>query len=94
MNNLLIAACIVLAATISLCLYKGAKGPTVADRVVAVNVIGTKTVALIALVSFIFRETFFLDVALVYALISFLATVMVARYMEKGGKGKEREGLE
>jgi multicomponent Na+:H+ antiporter subunit F len=90
-NNLLISACIILAITISLCLYKGAVGPTIADRLVAVNVIGTKTVVLISLVSFIFEKTFFLDVALVYALISFLTTIMVADYMV-GENKKEEEG--
>jgi multicomponent Na+:H+ antiporter subunit F len=91
-NNLLISACIILVITISLCLYKGAIGPTVADRLVAVNVIGTKTVVLISLVSFIFEKTFFLDVALVYALISFLTTIMVADYMV-GENKKEEEGI-
>ncbi len=67
-----------------LCLTRAALGPTVADRVAAINVIGTKTMVLIALVSFIFGQEFFLDVALVYALIAFVMTIGVAKYLEKG----------
>jgi len=67
-----------------LCLIRAAIGPTTADRVVAINVIGTKTMVIIALVSFIFGQEFFLDVSLVYALIAFIMTIGVAKYMEKG----------
>jgi len=67
-----------------LCLLRAAVGPTAADRVAAINVIGTKTMVIIGLVSFIFGQEFFLDVALVYALIAFVMTIGVAKYMEKG----------
>ncbi len=67
-----------------LCLTRAALGPTAADRVVAINVIGTKTMVIIALVSFLSGQQFFLDVALVYALIAFVMTIGVAKYMEKG----------
>lgn len=67
-----------------LSLYRAAVGPTVADRVVAVNVVSTKTVAVIAVVSYLADARFFLDVALVYALIGFLTTVGVANYVERG----------
>jgi multicomponent Na+:H+ antiporter subunit F len=67
-----------------LCLTRAALGPTAADRVVAINVIGTKTMVIIALISFLFGQEFFLDVSLVYALISFIMTIGVAKYMQKG----------
>ncbi|HHY92069.1 MAG TPA: cation:proton antiporter [Firmicutes bacterium] len=72
-------AAILLVLLILGCLIRAYLGPTAADRVVAVNVIGTKAVILLCLVSAVFQESFFLDVALVYALISFLATVCLAR---------------
>ncbi len=69
---------------IFLCLYRAYKGPTAADRVISINIIGTKTVTIIALVSYVYSIEFFLDVALVYALISFIAQVGIAKYLEKG----------
>ncbi len=70
---------------IALCLARAAVGPTVADRMVAINVIGTKALVLIAGLSVAARQPFFVDVALVYGLIGFLATIGVATYLERGG---------
>ncbi len=84
LDKILIATAVVLTMATFLCLFRAAAGPTASDRVVSINVIGTKTVVIIALVSLVFHQEFFLDVALVYALISFVATIGVAKYMEKG----------
>ncbi len=78
------ASCIVLVLMIFLCLYRAYVGPTVADRVISINVISTKAVAIMTLVSIVFHKEYFLDIALVYALISFLATIGVAKYLQKG----------
>ena len=51
----------------------------------AVNVIGTKTVILIALVGFIYERPHFLDIAIVYALINFIATFAILKFGSKGG---------
>ncbi|MBE9532423.1 MAG: cation:proton antiporter [Proteobacteria bacterium] len=67
-----------------LVLYRGIKGPRVYDRVLSVNVIGTKTVVLIALVGFIYERPHFLDIAIVYALINFIATIAFLKYRETG----------
>jgi multicomponent Na+:H+ antiporter subunit F len=82
MNQVFIIALMILAFTIILCTVRAIKGPTAADRLVAVNVIGTKTIVLIVLVSLILKETYFVDVALVYALISFLASIIIAEFIE------------
>lgn len=79
-----IVTCIVLALMTFLCLYRAYVGPTAADRVVAINVIGTKTVVMISLVSYIYSSQFFLDVALAYAMISFITTIGIGKYLEKG----------
>jgi multicomponent Na+:H+ antiporter subunit F len=61
-------------------------GPTAADRVIAVNVIGTGAVVVIALVGAGLGEPGFLDVALVYALLNFLLSLGLARIsVERGG---------
>ena len=67
-----------------LCLYRAFVGPSTADRVVAINVIGSKTIVIIALVSFVYKQEFFIDVALVYSLIAFAMTIGVSKYLEKG----------
>lgn len=77
-----VATIIVFAAI--LVLYRAVKGPTVYDRVLAVNAIGTKTVVLIALTGFIYNRPHFLDIALVYALINFIATIAILKYLETG----------
>ncbi|NLY10816.1 MAG: cation:proton antiporter [Firmicutes bacterium] len=69
------------------CLFRAVVGPTVPDRVAAINLIGTKTVALLVLIAIATEQHFFFDVALVYALISFLMTVGMAKYFEKGRLG-------
>lgn len=85
MTRLFVAAIIYLTITVVLCTYRAVKGPSPEDRLIAVNVIGTKTAVLIAIVSFILKETYFLDVALVYALISFMASMVIADTLEKRG---------
>jgi multicomponent Na+:H+ antiporter subunit F len=65
------------------------KGPDAADRLMAINVIGTKIIVLISIVSFILKETYFIDVVLVYALISFIASTAIADFIEKMGADKE-----
>lgn len=70
-----------------LALIRALRGPTTVDRVLAVNVIGTKTVIAIALVGFLYGRPHFLDLALIYALINFIATIAFLKYMETGRLG-------
>jgi len=84
MTNFFILVCVALMALMFACLGRAVIGPSAIDRVLAINIIGTKTVAIITVISYVFGETFFLDVAIVYALISFLMTVSVAKYLETG----------
>ncbi|WP_461206278.1 monovalent cation/H+ antiporter complex subunit F [Clostridium sp. DL1XJH146] len=83
MNGVFIFAIMFLSITIFFCMFRAIKGPSPADRLIAVNVVGTKTIILILIVSFILHETYFVDVALVYALISFIASVVISKYIEK-----------
>lgn len=85
MKQLLIFSTIFLSVTIFLCMFRAFKGPTASDRLIAVNVIGTKTIVLILIVSFIMHESYFVDVSLVYALISFLSSVIISKVIEKSG---------
>ncbi len=65
-------------------LYRAYKGPTPADRVVAINVISTKVTVLIGLLAILTNQDAFVDVALIYAMMGFVTTVCVSKYMEKG----------
>lgn len=78
-------AAIVIVLAAFLVLYRAIKGPMIFDRVLAVNVIGTKTVVLIALIGYIFERPHFLDIALVYAIINFISTIAFLKYNETGG---------
>lgn len=82
MIKLLAFAILFLSVTIFLCMYRAVKGSSAADRLVAINVVGTKTIILILMVSFIIHETYFIDVALVYALISFIASIVISKFVK------------
>jgi multicomponent Na+:H+ antiporter subunit F len=85
MSKLLTFSILFLSITIFICMFRAIKGPSAADRLVAVNVIGTKIIVLILIVSFILHETYFVDVAIVYALISFLSSIIIAKFIENSG---------
>jgi len=84
MTEFMLLVTIALVVLVFICLGRAVIGPTAVDRLLAINIIGTKTVAIITIISYVFGEQFFLDVALVYALISFLMTVTVAKYLDTG----------
>ncbi len=68
-----------------LCLYRLARGPTAPDRTVAIDILGINLVGFCALLSIWTGEDFYLGVALAWALLSFLGTLALAKYLE----GKE-----
>ena len=66
--------------------YRAIKGPTTQDRVLAVNVLGTNTVVVLALLAAGLGEPSLLDIALVYALLNFLMAVAISKFtVERGG---------
>jgi multicomponent Na+:H+ antiporter subunit F len=71
-------------ATMFLALIRALKGPTVYDRVLAVNMFGTKTVLLIAVIGFLTGRPDFLDLGLVYVLINFIGTIAILKFVEFG----------
>ena len=76
--------------SMSMALIRALLGPTVYDRVLAVNTFGTKTVLLIAVLGFLAERPEFLDLALVYALINFIGTIAVLKFFEYGDLGLTR----
>jgi len=75
---------IVIGLGIIFCLLRLIKGPTAADRVVALDTLSTITTALLVILGFVFKRYVYLDVALVYALLTFIGAIVVARFLEKG----------
>ena len=82
MSEIIFLAIIVLG--IILCLLRMLKGPTAPDRAVAVDTVATITTALLVLLASIFKRHVYLDVALVYAVLTFIGSVAIARFLEKG----------
>ena len=70
--------------TMTMALVRAAIGPTVFDRVLAVNSFGTATVLFIAVLGFLNGRPDFLDLSLVYALINFIGTIAVLKYFKYG----------
>ncbi|KHF25815.1 monovalent cation/H+ antiporter complex subunit F [Solemya velum gill symbiont] len=83
------AALFAVAVAMILCLLRMLLGPTVYDRILALNSFGTKTVLTIAIAGFLMGRPDFLDIALVYALINFIGTIAILKFFEYGTLGDE-----
>lgn len=71
---------------IVLCLIRAVMGPTIADRVVCVDTATTLAVALLSYLSVLFDLPFLIDVGIVFAMLSFVGTIAIARYLKGGLK--------
>jgi len=78
-NTILVITAMAIFATMAMALVRALKGPTIFDRIVAVNMFGTKTVLVVALITYVTGHADLIDVALVYALINFIAVVTVLK---------------
>ena len=79
-----------------LCLIRSIIGPSVSDRIVAVNMVGTNTIALIAELAIKLGESYLTDICLIYAMLSFLAVVLLTKvymgaYRERKLREEEKE---
>jgi len=79
---MLIAAIIATLVVMILGIIRGVVGPTLYDRILAVNMFGTKTVLLISLLGFAMGRPDFLDIAIVYALINFISIIGVLHFSD------------
>jgi multicomponent Na+:H+ antiporter subunit F len=86
MNDFFLGMGVALGVLVLVCLYRGVGGPGFLNRIVAVNVIGTKIVVMLALMGFIYgRIDMFVDISLAYALLNFIGTLTAAKYLERRG---------
>ena len=70
--------------TMAMALVRATRGPTVFDRILALNMFGTKTVLLISVMGFLTGRPDFLDLAIVYALINFIGVIAVLKFVRFG----------
>ena len=85
-----VAAALGILVAMALAMARALLGPTVYDRILAVNLFGTKTVLIIAVLGFMMGRPDFLDIALVYALINFIGTIAVLKFIRFGDLGWPR----
>lgn len=84
--GMIFVTCVVLLISCAMLLFRALKGPTVFDRILAVNAIGTKAVLLVACLAFMDlvngTPAFFIDTSIVYALINFIGTIAILKYIQ------------
>ncbi|MBD5544613.1 MAG: sodium:proton antiporter [Lachnospiraceae bacterium] len=93
---LLLGVIIILAVMLLFCFFRACLGPKVADRIVAVNMMGTIVMVMIAVLAVHMKEGYLVDICIIYAMISFLAVIVLTKvymgvYLEKKQKEKEEE---
>ena len=87
-----IAATIAIVVAMVLALVRALLGPTIYDRILAVNLFGTKALLLIAVMGFLTDRPEFLDIAMVYALINFISTIAVMKFFRFSHLGHPHQG--
>ena len=84
MHQFFLFAAIFMALLIIFSLYRAVIGPTVLDRLIGVNAIGSKTTALLILMGLLYhRVEMFVDIALAYAMLNFITVIAASRYFQK-----------
>ena len=78
-----------------LCLLRAVKGPSIADRLMAVNMMGTMVMVIISILALYLQEGYLVDICLIYAMISFLAVVVLTKvytgvYLERKEQKREK----
>lgn len=92
MNSFLIVIIIILSVLLLMCLVRAIIGPKIADRIVSVNMMGTITIVIIAILTVLMNEGYLADICIIYAMISFLAVVVLTLiYMGIYNERKQKE---
>ncbi|WP_010290994.1 Na(+)/H(+) antiporter subunit F1 [Kurthia massiliensis] len=83
-DNMLWISLIFFSITILICLYRAIKGPSLPDRVVALDMIGVNLLPMIAIISILQRTTAYLEVILILGILSFIGTIAFSKFIERG----------
>lgn len=87
MESFYVFIMVLLLISVLMTLIRAVLGPTSFDRILSANAIGTTTVVIVAVMGFLKGRPDFLDLALVYALVNFVATIAILRFVEKRSLG-------
>lgn len=84
MSDIFFYAAMALGLIMVLSLYRAVFGPTVLDRLIGVNAIGSKTTALLIVIGLLYqRVDMFVDIAIAYAMLNFIAVLAASKYLQK-----------
>ena len=83
-NTILLIAAIIIMISIFMSAYRFIVGPDLVDRVISFDVITISSIGIIAIISHFTNRMIYLDIAIVYGLLSFLGVIVIGRYLEKG----------
>ena len=78
-NILYTVALVIIGLLVIACLIRAIRGPRIADRVIAANMTGTLIVIIICILSFVMNESYLVDIAMIYTMLSFLAVVLLTK---------------
>lgn len=97
-HTLYIALLALFSLLLLVCLIRAVKGPRVADRLMAINMMGTMVMVMISVLALFLNEGYLVDICLIYAMISFLSVVVLSKvyigiYEERMRKKNEEEGV-
>ncbi|MBQ7543793.1 MAG: sodium:proton antiporter [Synergistaceae bacterium] len=88
-NALLVVCAVFLSVTVFICLFRASLGPRYTDRITASSIIGTKVILLIAVLAMVVGNDYLVDICLIYAIINFLAVVVLARSVLEKREGEK-----
>ena len=94
---LFLAALIFLAVMVVLCLIRAIIGPKIADRIVAINMMGTMVMGILGILALMLEEGYLVDICIIYAMISFLAVIVLTKvymgvYQQKKMEEEKEDG--
>jgi multicomponent Na+:H+ antiporter subunit F len=84
LSNILMVSLIILSLSILGCLYRVLKGPSMADRIIALDMVGINLISIVAVISVMMETQAYLEIILLIGILAFLGTVAFSKYIEKG----------
>ena len=86
MEDFFLTICLIQGLLVLLSLYRGILGPTIFDRIIGIGFVGSKAMAILVLMGFIYKRVdMFVDISLAYSLLIFISTLVFAKYFQTKG---------
>ncbi len=84
LSTMLLIAIVILSISVLGCLYRVLRGPSMSDRIIALDTIGINLIAIVAVISIMLRTQAFLEIILLIGILAFLGTIAFSKYIERG----------